>query len=245
MRCVIANGFRYIRLQNFAKSVLDRNYSIVTARNMANSFCKRDAQKYIDKFLDKTVWIPRYITGSRDRYIITDMSSFVQDLSGTITSDWHRAYVFDSAKQAAQFIDKHELFSNPRILDVNLNLIVPKEKSATQCKRITFSNNVKNKVYHAYNGHCGICGTPVDPANFTIDHILPLSRGGKNTLSNYQLACPRCNTLKSNYTNAEFARSMTKILANQFEKQDQNDLSDMIIQSIVRGKINEMRKEYR
>lgn len=157
MRCVIANGFRYIRLQNSTKPILNRNYSIVTARNLANSFNKEDAKEYIDKFLDKRVWKPQYLTGSRGRCIITDISSFVQDLSGAITSDWHKAYTFDSEKQAAEFIDKHELFSNPRILGVNLNLIVPKTKTTTQCKRITFSNNVKNKVYHAYNGHCGIC----------------------------------------------------------------------------------------
>ncbi|GAB3495449.1 hypothetical protein GCM10027341_12840 [Spirosoma knui] len=62
---------------------------------------------------------------------------------------------------------------------------------------------------------CGVEGvhliTSVDPggghhvdlftADFqlmTIDHILPRSKGGGNTLSNYQPMCQRCNAQKGN-----------------------------------------------
>ena len=53
---------------------------------------------------------------------------------------------------------------------------------------------------------CGICGQPVDkslkypdPGSPTIDHIVPLSRGGHpSSLENLQLAHFRCNRLKFN-----------------------------------------------
>lgn len=52
---------------------------------------------------------------------------------------------------------------------------------------------------------CGLCGEVVDlsvkwPATgaATVDHILPLSRGGDDTLSNVQLAHALCNLRKSN-----------------------------------------------
>lgn len=34
--------------------------------------------------------------------------------------------------------------------------------------------------------------------SFTVDHILPVSRGGKNTWSNTVCACPNCNQRKGN-----------------------------------------------
>lgn len=36
--------------------------------------------------------------------------------------------------------------------------------------------------------------------DFTVDHILPLSRGGKNTWGNTVCACPACNQRKANRT---------------------------------------------
>jgi 5-methylcytosine-specific restriction endonuclease McrA len=43
---------------------------------------------------------------------------------------------------------------------------------------------------------CGICGAPVEVADFSIDHIIPLSRGGHHVASNLQVAHLRCNKAK-------------------------------------------------
>jgi 5-methylcytosine-specific restriction endonuclease McrA len=56
---------------------------------------------------------------------------------------------------------------------------------------------------------CAYCGIqPGQPQrrqvltrqNFTVDHILPISRGGKNTWGNTVCACPLCNQRKGNRT---------------------------------------------
>jgi 5-methylcytosine-specific restriction endonuclease McrA len=51
-------------------------------------------------------------------------------------------------------------------------------------------------VFHRDNGTCGICGGPVDPERVSIDHVVPLSRGGLHSYSNVQLAHLACNTRK-------------------------------------------------
>ncbi len=63
--------------------------------------------------------------------------------------------------------------------------------------------NVK-KVYRKDKGVCQICGleVPFDTSSSniwgaTVDHIIPLSKGGKHSLSNCQLAHRMCNSIKS------------------------------------------------
>lgn len=52
--------------------------------------------------------------------------------------------------------------------------------------------------------YCGIAasedrgGTLLTRRDYTIDHIVPSSRGGKNTWSNTACACPSCNSRKGN-----------------------------------------------
>ena len=50
---------------------------------------------------------------------------------------------------------------------------------------------------------CGICGLPIDPnaqdkTRRSLDHIVPISKGGAHTLENAQLAHQNCNSRKGN-----------------------------------------------
>ncbi|GAA5143294.1 hypothetical protein GCM10023340_08380 [Nocardioides marinquilinus] len=51
---------------------------------------------------------------------------------------------------------------------------------------------------------CGICHTAIDydlhytdPMSYVVDHVVPLNKGGADTLENKQAAHRRCNRLKS------------------------------------------------
>lgn len=52
-------------------------------------------------------------------------------------------------------------------------------------------------------GRCEYCRSPVDFAtqSFSVEHIIPASRGGETVLDNLALACPGCNGHK--YTKIE------------------------------------------
>lgn len=43
---------------------------------------------------------------------------------------------------------------------------------------------------------CRYCAAVLSPRTATIDHVIPLSRGGRNTHSNRVLACAACNRAK-------------------------------------------------
>ncbi len=51
-------------------------------------------------------------------------------------------------------------------------------------------------VYDAHAGICGICLEPVSYADASLDHIVPLARGGAHTASNVQPAHLQCNAIK-------------------------------------------------
>lgn len=59
----------------------------------------------------------------------------------------------------------------------------------------------------ARDGHrCGYCTGPAT----TVDHILPRSRGGRNTWANTVAACDRCNQAKADRTPRE-ARMVLRV----------------------------------
>ena len=47
-----------------------------------------------------------------------------------------------------------------------------------------------------HQGVCYYCGRQVGRANLTMDHIVPLSRGGKSKKGNLVPACKSCNNKK-------------------------------------------------
>lgn len=51
---------------------------------------------------------------------------------------------------------------------------------------------------------CWWCGKPITDQHH-IDHVVPLSRGGSNDISNLRVTCPPCNARKKDKLPAEFA----------------------------------------
>lgn len=51
-------------------------------------------------------------------------------------------------------------------------------------------------VYERDNETCGICGEHVEWADFSLDHVIPLSKGGEHSYANTQTAHLPCNIRK-------------------------------------------------
>lgn len=57
---------------------------------------------------------------------------------------------------------------------------------------------VRQQALRECNRICAHCGTPLDyNTNFTLEHVIPLAKGGKNDVSNYVALCETCNKAKS------------------------------------------------
>ncbi len=56
-------------------------------------------------------------------------------------------------------------------------------------------------------GICHYCQNEFDPKELTMDHIVPLSRGGKSTKGNIVPCCKKCNSEKKYLTPVEIKLS--------------------------------------
>ena len=61
---------------------------------------------------------------------------------------------------------------------------------------------------------CYLCGEKIDAGKEHMDHKLPLSRGGKNELSNLEIACSFCNQSKNSKTVEEYLEWL-KVTVNE------------------------------
>ncbi len=62
-------------------------------------------------------------------------------------------------------------------------------KHVSQAKRL--------RVYERDNFECQLCGKPVPEEELTVDHIVPLSKGGSSWITNLQTAHYYCNQEKA------------------------------------------------
>lgn len=68
------------------------------------------------------------------------------------------------------------------------------------------SNGIVAQLMQAQSGLCACCGASLS-SGYHIDHIVPLSKGGRNSDDNVQLLTPACNLQKSDRDWAEFLAS--------------------------------------
>jgi 5-methylcytosine-specific restriction enzyme A len=69
--------------------------------------------------------------------------------------------------------------------------------------RISFPKEVREYVFQRDNHQCQSCGRS---SKLTIDHIIPLAKGGSNDISNLQTLCTSCNSQKKHYFDPRFDR---------------------------------------
>jgi 5-methylcytosine-specific restriction endonuclease McrA len=65
----------------------------------------------------------------------------------------------------------------------------------------------RKRLYRRDDGQCVYCG---NKKGLTIDHVLPKSRGGKNTWTNLVTCCSPCNIKKGNRTPEEAGMKLRK-----------------------------------
>jgi 5-methylcytosine-specific restriction endonuclease McrA len=73
----------------------------------------------------------------------------------------------------------------------------------------------KNRVA---KGICHYCGGVFPPADLTMDHLVPIIRGGKSVRGNVAPACKECNNKKKHMLPLEWEEHIQDQVQDQVEK---------------------------
>ena len=87
-----------------------------------------------------------------------------------------------------------------------------------ESKRRKFNSKERMAVYSKDKGRCQICGRFVSYNEYTIDHIIPLSKGGTNDMYNLQCTCKVCNLIKQDILPEDLMDKLTEIIMYQMTK---------------------------
>ena len=81
----------------------------------------------------------------------------------------------------------------------------------TDLGKVPKYNSQENKqwLYGQQAGHCNACATHFQQRNLTIDHIVSRAEGGSDHISNLQLLCGSCNSIKGKRSHAWLMSRLT------------------------------------
>ena len=157
----------------------------------------------------------RYILNKADKYAYITPTNVVEK-----TEQKEQATVFTSQEATAMLKRAHKKLNGFTMIPLVNSFLSPAEEPEGKngISRKGFSAEIRNDVYERTQGKCALCGKFVRFDQFTIDHIIPLAKGGTNDRNNLQCTCKRCNAMKQDYSQDEFIDRMIDILAYQMKK---------------------------
>jgi hypothetical protein len=81
-------------------------------------------------------------------------------------------------------------------------------KVVVRKQQYAISGKIQQMIWARDGFRCMYCGRKMGEVQLTVDHFVPLQRGGMNNEKNYVSACRRCNTRKGSQLPKDFCESM-------------------------------------
>lgn len=135
---------------------------------------------------------------------------------------YEKTLVLDSSFMAKSIISTNRAFTifykgNAEVIDnhdeefklCNPDLKIKKPSVIRVFKYIKHYNNValnRQNIFKRDNNTCVYCGSK---HQLTIDHVIPQSKGGKDSWDNLVTACRPCNAEKADLTLEEYGKDIT------------------------------------
>lgn len=171
-------------------------------------------------------------------YLITNDKNYVsiqEDNRVQRLPDRSLATLFATDKEALAMkrrcCKKLKHYKIVKIKDESIKKKTIEEKTKRRC----FSEKERNDIYAKSEGRCALCGKFTRFDEFTIDHILPISRNGSNDLDNLQCTCKQCNGIKQNLTEPELMAVLVQIVTHQCTKKEYKKYKKKLQKALKKG----------
>ena len=116
------------------------------------------------------------------------------EIAGFFKSITHVEYVENTKELEELVIIINDIVT--KFKELALEYPQKSSSSLNGTKREPVSNKLKHEIWRRDNFTCQYCGKTINDIELEVDHILPVSKGGKSILSNLQTLCVECNRKK-------------------------------------------------
>lgn len=156
---------------------------------------KIDCSKWVENSILKKYRNKQYIKS------IDDMKAYQFSFIRYQTRYSQRNYVKSSYKvnvQTGHFIYDYDYIANRYKQLSNIGFECTLRQYYTKKQRKLMTQELRKEIMQRDNYTCQICGKYMpDEVGLQIDHIIPVSKGGKTVRSNLRVLCSKCNGSKS------------------------------------------------
>lgn len=126
---------------------------------------------------------------------------------------WRLEHPDRAAKSHADYYAKNSDVVKLRNYEYRKNNPEQYKEYAREYKSLKRANGTRlprgtvKEMLEAQKGLCIACHANLLESGYHVDHVIPVSKGGKHCAENVQLLCPTCNRQKSAKNMADFMRS--------------------------------------
>ena len=185
------------KILTYSRLLEDLKHNTETADEYISEINKINDEKFTNYHEDIKISKKRYTAIENRLYQSRIYSNFFKDVKVTVTMRYsspkgqvvlykNAEFNLNDLKAAYRSVSRKKLSKDvyDKIVKVERGLI---------------SDELRFDVFRRDNYRCKICGSSSDQGvQLHVDHVVPISKGGKSDFDNLQTLCERCNIGKSN-----------------------------------------------
>ena len=221
-QAVIHKRFPFtIRLKNDSAVLKDRSYTVkldpgskttgIAITDDKDSVIMLAELEHIGHLIKKDLNSRRIVRKSRRQR--NTRYRPVRFLNRTKPQGWLAPSVKSRADNVINFIRKYKKLINiSKVMIENVSFDTAQMSSNTKLYGVKYQqgplykNKLRSFIFNHSNGKCVYCGAKATE----IDHVIPKSSGGTNSVHNLVASCKSCNQMKSNLSLKEFGKLVGK-----------------------------------
>ena len=202
--------FNDISCADYLISMLQERKNEILQKMKMVEFCKRNYMSYINevKKIDSFGKFKSPIDGYDLEDLLTTEKEIFEDETFESPEDFEVEIILYYAKMNDEIVDyKKQTFDKVEVMDL-IDRLNDRSgyyyndrgiwDSLCRVERGKVSNKLRIRVYERDGYKCRYCGRGEDECSLQIDHIKPISKGGKSIYDNLQTLCEDCNKQKDN-----------------------------------------------